>query len=235
MKQVISLAQLQAAMQQYNCTAEHVLASYDCPEYVAQQAAQQSTQVNVGVLGAGAAGAAFDLMAFAAAAPVSASGERRTPAWEATIEELRSRVIIRDVQTPNKKDEANAKLRIQLAPQYVDLAAYGTAPDGGKLVHFIVPRAYQAQAEAKLLADVQAGMHDAALKEAAEKCRLSAEKKKANKAKKAPVDAAAAAAALQALEAGIGGGVALEQPQVAPVTQEPTLDLGLGGVVMPTL
>lgn len=229
MKQVISLAQLQAAMQQYNCTAEHVLASYDCPEYVAQTA-----NPTVSVTTA-ATGAAFNLMAFAAAAPVSSSGERRTPAWEATIEDLRSRVIIRDVQTPQKKDEANAKLRIQLAPQYVDLSAYGAAPDGSKLVHFIVPRAYQAQAEAKLLADVQAGMHDAALKEAAEKCRQSAEKKRANKAKKAPVDAAAAAAALQALEAGIGGGVALEQPQVAPVTQEPTLDLGLGGVVMPTL
>lgn len=229
MKQVITLAQLQAAMQQYNCPAERVLASYDCPEYVAQQTATPA----LSVAASAATGGAFDIMSFAASAPVSASGERRTPAWEATIEDLRSRVIIRDVQTPNKKDEANAKLRIQLAPQYVDLAAYGTAPDGSKLVHFIVPRAYQAQAEAKLLADVQAGMHDAALKEAAEKCRQSAEKKKANKAKKAPVDAAAAAAALQALEAGIGGGVSVEQ--VAPVSQEPALDLGLGGVVMPTL
>lgn len=228
MKQQISLAQLQGAMAQYNCTAEQVLATYDCPEYTA-------SQVSVGTVNVATTAAAFDLMAFAAAAPVSASGSaKRCPAWEATIEDLRERVLVRDVQTPNKKDEANAKLRIQIAPQYVKLSAYGTNADGSEIVHFIVPRHLQAQAEAKLLADVKAGVHDAELKAAALRCKASSDKKAANKANKAPLDANAAQAALAALEAGMN-----VQVQAAPVVAvEPAvqaLDLGLGGGVMPTL
>lgn len=215
-------------MAQYSCTAEQVLANYDCPEYAA-------TQVSVGTV-APAAEAAFDLMAFAAAAPVSASGSaKRCPAWEATIEDLRERVLIRDVQTPNKKDEANAKLRIQIAPQYVKLSAYGTNADGSEIVHFIVPRHLQEQAEAKLLADVKAGVHDAELKAAALRCKASADKKAANKATKAPLDAGAAQAALAALEAGMN--MQVQEAPVVTAEPAPALNLGLGldGVVMPTL
>ena len=151
---------------------------------------------------AAVASAAFNLMAFAQTAAPSAAREKRTPAWECGVEELRTRISIRDLQTPAKKDEANAKLRIQLAPQYVELSAYGTLPDGSPIVQFVVPRAAEEQARNKLLADVAAGVHDQALLKAAQACKVSAEKKKANAAKKVPQDSAAAEAAIAALENG---------------------------------
>lgn len=237
MKQVITLAQLNATVAQGH-TVEAVLASYDCPEYVqAQAAAQVQAAPQVAVAGGGGA---FNLLAFAQTQVASASSAKRAPHWEVPVEELRKRVIIRDVQTPQKKDEANAKLRIQLAPQYVDLKAYGTMPDGSKIVHFVVPRAQEEAAKAKLLADVMSGMHDDALLAAAAACKGSAEKKKANaSAKKAPQDAQMAADAIKALESATaptlavaGGGVSLEQQLNMAVAPEQSL---LGGITLPTL
>lgn len=229
MKQVITLAQLQGAMAQNGYTAEQILSQYDCPEYAQALAAQATPTVAVAGAVVGA-GAAFDLMAFAATKAPTAGRNDRVPAWEATIEDLRSRVIIRDVQTPNKKDEANAKLRIQLAPQYVGLSAYGTMQDGSPIVHFVVPRANEEQAKAKLLADVASGMHDVELKAAAEKCKLSSEKKKANalNKKKAPQDTQAAADALAALETASVAPVVLGGTEAAPL--EAQFDAAMGGI-----
>lgn len=231
MSQQITLAQLQAAMAQHQCTAEHVLAAgYTCPEYTAQQTAQAAPVALSG---------AFDLMSFAQTAAPTASGNR-TPAWECSIEELRGRVIVRDLQTPGHKDELNAKLRLNLAPVYVDLGAYGTLPDGSPIVHFVVPRAQQAAAEQKLKSDVMSGLHDKALLDAAQRCKASAEKKAENRGKRAPVDAAAATAALAALESGaLGGQIAVEAaPQVQVSAEAPTLQLNtadLGGLTLPVL
>ena len=243
MKQVITLAQLNAAMVSNACTAEAILAQYDCPEYMAQTApvvaaapvaAHVVAEAVVTPVAAAVvqSTAPFDLMSFAQTTVPAAGSEKRTPAWECDIVELRSRVIIRDLQTPQKRDEANAKLRINLAPVYVDLTAYGTttSPVDGSvapIIHFVVPREHEEAAKAKIFADVQSGMHDVALKEAALKVKASAEKKAANRLIKAPQDTAAAMDALAALEAQSAPVVGLEQAAIA--------DLGLAGITLPVL
>lgn len=250
-KQVITLAQLQAAMAANACTAEAVLAQYDCPEYIAPVAtvveqpaavavATQPTVETVAAVIDPAVVAGFNIMAFAQTAVPAAGSERRTPAWECTIEELRERVNVRDLQTPGKKDELNAKLRLNLAPVYAELTAYGLTPEGTPITHFVVPRQHEEVAKAKMKADVMAGLHDAALLDAAQRCKASSEKKAANKLNKAPQDTAGALAALAALEAAQAPAVEVGVQATPTMTldQAAVADLGLApalNLAVPTL